>query len=100
MLIALVKRYHRWLCETGAKTDVRHLTPDCSAAGLPWLVALLVVVAICWLIEKVTGQLLWFGPPYMRWVTGAAFLVPFAGWTYATFTIFICAWRAEMRKVR
>jgi len=100
MLVTLAKRYHRWLCETGAKTDVRRMTAGWPTAGLPWIVALVVVLAICWMTEKVTEQLLWFGPPYIRWVVGAASFVPFAGWMYATFTVFICSWRAEMRKDR
>ena len=97
-MIALLKRYHRWLCEKGAKTDVKRLTAGGPTAGLPWAVALLVVLATCALIEKLTGQSLWFGPPYIRWVIGAAFLIPFAGCMYATFTVFICSWRAEMGK--
>ena len=98
MLIALVKRYHQWLCETGAKTDVKQMTAGGPTAGLPWLVALGLIFAISWLTEKLTGQSLWFGPPYVRWVVVAAFLVPFAGYMYATFTVLICSWRAEKRK--
>lgn len=100
MLIALVKRYHQWLCETGAKTDVKQMTTGRPAAGLPWAIALGLVLAIYWLIEKLTGQPLWFGPPYVRWVIEGAFAVPLAGYMYATFTVFICSWRAETRKDR
>ena len=98
MLIALAKRYHRRLCETGAKTDIRRMTSTGPTAGFPWAVAFGVVVAMSWLAEKLSGQSLWFGPAYMRWVVGAAALIPFAGYIYATFTVFICCWRAEMRK--
>lgn len=100
MLITLAKRYHRWLCETGAKTDVKKMTTGAPTAGLPWVIALGLVLAIFWLVERLSGQSLWFGPPYIRWVLVAANLVLVSGWVYATFTVFICSWRAEARKLR
>ena len=98
MLVALAKRYHRWLCETGAKTDAKQLSSGGPTAGLPWVAAIGLVMVICWLIEKSTGQSLWFGPHYLRWTIVAVNLALFAGFFYATFTVLICSWRAERQK--
>lgn len=101
MLSAFLRDYHRRLCQTGERLDIRNLWYEAPRASTPWSLALLIVMLLTMLLENATGQLLWYlKPDYLRWIIFSAFLTTMVGAAYATITVFVCACRAEFQRDR
>ena len=102
MIRTLAGRYHQRLCQIGATTDVSRLAYVTPIASFPWWVAILPSLAIVLLLNTSAANVVvrFADPAVLKWFLLAGLVIPLLGMAYVNITIFVCCYRAEMRRDR